>query len=192
MSNQLLHEIKNRQSTRIISDKPIEEEKIRALFEAAKWAPSGGNAQPWHYVYTLKGDPEREAMEGLLNEGNYWARHAYLLITAFAHTKRKKEDTWVDNQYALHDTGAASMLIVLQAAHMGLATRQLSGFHRELANSTLHVPTDYVPTTMIAIGYPGESNAHLTEKHRNQETQPRKRKTAEEFVFRGTWTSNPS
>ncbi len=180
--------IRERWSPRAFSGEPIEEEKIRALFEAARWAPSSSNLQPWHYVYTTKDDGEmRVRLESLLNEGNSWAKNAYLLLISFAYTKRQRKDgTLVDNYHHLHDTGAANVSIALECVHLGLIGHQMAGFAMDKANEVLGVSTDYVPASMMAIGYP-EDPLTLPETLQDSEKAPRTRKEQSQFVFRGQW-----
>lgn len=178
-----------RWSPRAISEQPIEEEKIRTLFEAARWAPSSSNLQPWHYIYATKDDGDmRLALESLLTEGNSWAKNAYLLLISFAYTKRKKSDgTFADNYHHLHDTGAATYSIALQCEPLGLVGHQMAGFDMTKANELLGVPADYVPGSMMAIGYPAEVSI-LPEPNRSKERAPRQRKEQAEFVFHGKWS----
>jgi len=179
-----------RWSPRAMSEQPIEEEKIQTLFEAARWAPSSSNLQPWHYIYATKDDGAmRLALESLLAEGNSWAKHAYLLLISFAYTKRKKSDgTFADNYHHLHDTGAATYSIALQCEPLGLVGHQMAGFDMTKANELLGVPADYVPGSMMAIGYPADVSI-LPEPNRSKESALRQRKTQEEFVYHGRWSN---
>jgi len=183
----ILDVLKERWSPRSISPQPIEEEKIRTLFEAARWAPSASNLQPWHYIYATKNDGEaRTKLESLLVEGNSWAKSAYLLVIGFANTKRTKSDgTLADNYHALHDTGAASAYLVLQCEPLGLVGHQMAGFDMSKANALLNVPGNFVPSSMIAIGYPDDPST-LPEVLQEKEKAPRMRRKQEEFVMRAS------
>lgn len=184
----ILDVMKERWSPRAISPMPVEEEKIRTLFEAARWAPSASNLQPWRYIYATKDDGEdRVKLESLLQDGNSWAKNAYVLAISFAHTTRTKKDGTISiNPHHMHDTGAASSYLVLQCEPLGLVSHQMAGFYTEKANEVLGVPSDYVPGSMIAIGYPDDP-AVLPEALQEREKLPRERRAQEEFVFRGRW-----
>ena len=178
----ILDVIANRWSPLAFSEKPIEDEKVAQLFEAARWAASSYNEQPWIYVYAAKGDEGRETLEALLVEGNAWAKHAGLLVVAFARKNFSKNGK--PNVEAQHDVGAATAFLTLQAEALALVTHQMAGFYSDRANAALSVPLDYEPSSMIAVGYPGDS-ATLPEDLRKREESPRVRRKIEEFAFRG-------
>lgn len=164
---------------------PLTAEQIASLFEAARWAPSAFNEQPWLYVYASSDDGEkREALESLLVEGNAWAKKAGLLILSFA--KKTFARNGKENAYALHDTGAASLQLVLQATSMGLITHQMSGFDHEKANALLQVPAEYMPGSMIAIGHMGDP-ATISPEEKKREDAPRLRNPIHKFVFHGQY-----
>jgi nitroreductase len=158
---------------------------IDTLFEAARWAPSCYGDQPWRYVYATKDDGDkRAALEGLLAEGNAWAKNAYLLIVSFAKTTFNHNGK--PNAYHMHDTGCASGYLVLQATHMNLVSHQMAGFAADKANGVLGVPTEFVPGSMIAIGYPGDPKT-MDEGSQKRDASPRTRKPLGEIAFRGGW-----
>lgn len=183
----VLDVIKERWSPRAISALKVEDEKIHTLFEAARWAPSASNLQPWMYIYATKDDGDaRIKLESLLVEGNSWAKNAYVLIVAFGNTKRTKSDgTIADNYHALHDTGAASAYLALQAEPLGLVAHQIAGFDMAKANELLGVPKTFAPTSMIAIGYPDDP-ASLAPPLQEREKAPRIRKPQSEFVIKAS------
>jgi nitroreductase len=158
------------------------DEQLR-LFEAARWAPSSGNEQPWRF---LVGDRFRQPsafdrMLESLNETNRgWAHHAPLLVLAIAATSLTR--TGAANRHAWYDTGQAVALLTMQATSMGLSMRQMEGFDRERAREACGVESGFEPVTMLAIGYPGDPAGLANEKHRELETKPRARKAVEEFV----------
>jgi nitroreductase len=184
----IINEIRQRWSPRAFSEMPVEQQKIDTLFEAARWAPSNGNNQEWNFLYATKGDGEdRAILESLLVEGNAWAKNAYILMIGFAQSKRKKSDgTMTENTYALFDTGMATGYLALQCVQLGLIGHQMAGFDREHANEILGVPTDFLPASMMAIGYPADLSI-LSEQLQEREKAPRVRKEQSEFVFRGKW-----
>jgi nitroreductase len=176
--------IKERWSPLAFSPEPIEQEKIQIIFEAARWAPSSFNEQPWRYIYALKGDEGRETLESLLVPGNGWAKNAGMLMIDFASTIFAKNGKV--NRHALHDLGAANGFITLQARSLGLMTHQMAGFDFEHANEILGVPKEFIPGSMMAIGYYGDPS-QLDEKQRAREETPRVRRPIQEFAFRGRW-----
>lgn len=184
-SAEVLEPIRLRWSPRAFDARSIEPEKIRLLFEAARWAPSSYNEQPWRYIYALKEDGEdRAKLEALLVEGNAWAKSAPLLLISFASKMYKHNGK--ENRHALHDTGCASGFITLQAVQLGLVTHQMSGFRSDDANAELGVPDDFMPGSMMAVGYLGNP-ASLPEPLRERELAPRVRKEQAEFAMRGHW-----
>jgi nitroreductase len=176
----ILESILNRWSPLAFSDHAVEPEKIAAFFEAARWAPSSYNEQPWRYLYALKGDSIREALEGL----HVWAKNAGVLVLSFA--KNTFARSGKENRHALHDTGCASGYIALQLSTLGLVGHQMSGFDQENANRILGVPEEFTPGSMIAIGYPGD-HMSLPEDLQKREESPRTRNPVPAFAFRGTW-----
>jgi len=179
----ILQAFSDRWSPLAFSDRPIEEEKIATLFEAARWAPSSFNEQPWRYVYATKADGKaREMMESLLSPGNAWAKNAYLLAVSFA--KKAFAYNNKENRHALHDLGAASAYLALQCPALGLIGHQMEGYNKDSAFALLGVPPDFLPGSMIAIGYPGDPKA-LDPKLQERENAPRARNPQKTFVFRG-------
>ena len=181
----LIEPIKQRWSPVIFSAEPIDLKTIATLFEACRWAPSSYNEQPWRYIYATKDDGERRAkLESLLVDGNAWAKDAYLLLISFASKAFAKNAK--PNPHAMHDLGTASGFLTLQAVSMGLLTHQMSGFYADKANETLGVPADFVPGSMMAVGYPGDlANAKPDMKERD--AGPRQRNEQQAWVFHGKW-----
>jgi nitroreductase len=178
--------IKKRWSPVAFDNRPIEKEKILSLFEAARWAPSCFNEQPWSFIVAEKSDSEAFAkMLDCLSEANRaWAHSAYLLIISVA--KLHFDHNGKPNRHAWYDTGAAAMNLVLQAAALGLHAHQMAGFSVEKAREVYLIPETQQPVTAIAVGYPGDS-ASLTEALRKRNDAPRKRKPVSEFIFTGSW-----
>jgi nitroreductase len=186
----VLNAIRERWSPMAFSNRPVEQEKIETLFEAARWAPSSFNEQPWRYVYATKDDDEdRRTLEELLSESNSWAKHAYILLISFSSKTFAKNQK--ENRHAQHDLGAASSYIALQLPSLGLIGHQMAGFKWEQANEILGVPSDFIPGSMMAIGYPGDP-AMLDEKSKARQDAVRVRKPQKEFVFRGKWPTAQS
>src|SRR5690606_7503870 len=163
------------------ADDMVEPEKIRSLFEAARWAPSSLNEQPWFYVYATRG---QEALYGkifeALKEGNkVWARRAPLLIVSLIRKNFIRFDS--ANPSAKYDLGAANAFLSLQAAHPGLKVHQMAGFDLQPMVRNLQVPDSYEPVIVMAIGYPGDIGK-LPENLQARESAPRERYVEQEFV----------
>jgi len=173
--------IKMRRSRRAYTDKMVEPEKIRSLFEAARWAPSSLNEQPWFYVYATRDQPLWHKIFETIKEGNkIWARNAPLLICSFARKNFIRFDS--PNPSARYDLGAANALLSLQAAHLGLNVHQMAGFDQQMIIHNLGVPDRLEPVIIMAIGYAGEAEM-LPENLKARELAPRERYVEQEFVM---------
>ena len=180
----LLNEIKLRRSGYAFADKEIEPDKVETLFEAAHWAPSSRNLQPWRYIYALRDTPEFKVLLDLLFEGNQrWAKIAGILILALAQTKYSFQDEIRENKHSWHDTGLANSLIIIQAVSMGLLAHPMGGFDVNRARNELNIPQEYDPVVMIAIGYQGD-DSRLPEDLQIRLKNPRIRKPLEEIIFK--------
>lgn len=179
--------LRRRWSPRAFAERLVEPETLRCLLEAARWAPSSNNEQPWHFIVGTKADPPtHERLVACLKEGNRkWAFRAPVLLLSVA--RLNFEDEGTPNRHAWHDTGMAALSLCLQATSMGLITHQMAGFEIEKARTDLGVPAGFEPVAMIAVGYPGDE-AELPEYLRERERKPRERKPVTEFVSHGTWT----
>src|SRR5215470_8939463 len=177
--------IRHRWSPRAFSDKLIPPDVLRSLFEAARWAPSSNNEQPWTYLVATRDDKENfEKILGTLVEFNAgWARHAAALAIAVSKLNFEKGNP---NRNAFYDTGAASVLITLEAVAQGLVTHQMAGFDHHKAKQVFGIPEGWEPIAAMAIGYPGDANS-LPEKLRDRELAPRTRKPLRDFVMTGHW-----
>ncbi len=181
-----IHELlRRRWSPRAYAERPVDADTLRSLFEAARWAPSCFNAQPWRFVVTTKDNSaEYERLFDCLVEGNRkWVHRAPVLVLSV--TKLTFDDG-SPNRHAWHDVGLAVENLVIQATALGLAVHQMAGFDVEKARTDLKIQEGYEPVAMIAIGYSGDP-AILPESTRQKELRPRTRKTIAELVFAGEW-----
>lgn len=180
----ILDAIKARRSVLAFSNRPVEEDKLRILFEAAHLAPSSSNNQPWRFIYATKENPEAyQLLFDCLMEGNQrWVKHAPVLILTVAETISSYKNT--PNKYAWHDTGMASMLLMLQAQVLGLNTHPMGGFYADKAKEYLQIPEPYEPVAMIALGYHGIIE-ELPDDLQKRENAARQRKPLDEIVFKG-------
>jgi nitroreductase len=182
-----VHElIRNRWSPRSFADKPVPQDVLRSLFEAARWAASSYNEQPWSYLVATKDDPENyKKMLGVLVEFNAkWAGNAPVLAISVAHRNFSHNGT--PNPVASHDVGAANAQLTAEATSRGLLVHQMAGFSHDKARQTFGIPDGWDPVSAIAIGYPGDPQT-LPEDFRKSELAPRTRKPIREFVMSGSW-----
>lgn len=180
--------IARRWSPRLFDEsRAVEHEKLLSLLEAARWAPSCFNDQPWYYlIFDGSNADALERARGCLVEGNAWARRAPLLLLSV--TRENFSHSQMANRHAGHDTGAASAYLVLQAVELGLVTHQMAGFDAEKARAEFHIPEGCTPMAMLAIGYPYEGDLNnLDEKTRGRELGGRTRRPLRETAFVNDW-----
>lgn len=173
----MVHElIRQRRSPRLFQDRAIPREILVALFEAARWAASSFNEQPWRFVVASREDPEEYA--GLLDclhpKNQDWARSAPVLALSVASMRFKHNDK--PNRHAFHDVGLAVSQLTLQATALGLAVHQMAGFDTGAARRTYAIPEGCDPVAAMAVGYPDE-----------EPMKERLRRPLDEIVFRGSW-----
>lgn len=182
----ILDVIKKRWSPVAFSSKPIEPEKIHSLFEALRWAPSSFNGQPWRVVYATQDKPEQFAkVASLLNEGNAWAKEAFILMVICS--VQDFEHNGKPNKHHQYDTGAGIENLFLQAVSMDLVAHEMAGYNEEQSYELLKIPKDKVKSmAMMAIGYPGDVDA-LSDKLKAYQANKRERKPIEEVAFEGEW-----
>jgi nitroreductase len=175
-----------RRSLRAFSTRRVEPPTLVRLLEAARWAPSCMNEQPWSFIVaTERNQTEFERLLGCLMEFNaQWARRAPVLILSVA--RLSFESNGESNRHALHDVGQAMAGLTVQATVAGLVVHQMGGFDVEKARHEFSIPAGYEPVAVAAIGYPGDPAA-LSDKLRQRELAARKRKSLEDFVFEGGW-----
>ncbi|HET9486346.1 MAG TPA: nitroreductase family protein [Chryseosolibacter sp.] len=187
----VLDVIKKRRSRRAYAEKMVEPEKIRSLFEAARWAPSSLNEQPWFYIYATKDQTDlwNKIFDSLKEANKVWARNAPLLILSLARKNFIRVDA--PNPSARYDLGAANAFLSLQAAHFGLNVHQIAGFDSQTAIRNLAVPERYEPVIVMAIGYPGDAEG-LPENLKVREIAPRERYVEQEFVINRSFGDPPA
>ena len=178
--------IQNRWSPRAFSDNPVSPETLRSLFEAARWAPSSSNEQPWAFIVGTKDDLEthRKILSTLVEFNQGWAKHAPVLAIAVSQMEFARNKT--PNRNAFYDTGAAVAHLTAEATSRGLFVHQMAGFDPQKAIEVFHIPKGWEPIAAFAIGYPGDPNA-LPDKLRERELAPRSRKPISEFVMSSDW-----
>lgn len=184
----MVHEyIKSRRSPVLFSDRKIEDYKLESLFEAAKWAPSSFNQQPWRFVIAEKGDNEYfELLFNCLTPANkLWAENVPVLILSIAETISSYNKKM--NKYAFHDVGMAVCNLLFQATSLGLYVHQMGGYDSEKARDELKIPREYDPVAVIAVGYLAHSDRDFPEELRKREKAVRIRRPVSDTVYSGIW-----
>ena len=166
--------------------KPVSSDDLRSIFEAARWAPSSYNEQPWSYIVATqenRGEFDR-AVSCLVEPNQAWARNAPVLalcITSKSFTRNGKP-----NAAAVHDLGLAAGNICLEATARGLFVHQMIGIIPERVRELYDVPDGHDPVTALTIGYAADPES-LPEETRERDQSPRTRKPLAEFMFAGKW-----
>jgi nitroreductase len=173
--------IAKRWSARAFSTRPVEKSKLLSILEAARWAPSSRNEQPWRYIVFTNDNPEmlRKA-QSVLKEINDYAKRAPILICAI--TKKIYSENGSLNRLHFHDLGAANENMFLEAFNQGLIMHEMGGFDVEKAREIFDVPEDYEVGIMIAIGYQDTYHV-LPDRLREKAFAPRLRKPLSEIAF---------
>jgi nitroreductase len=182
-----VHElITKRWSPYSFDSRSVTDEDLRSLFEAARWAPSSYNEQPWNYIVAKKENPEEfQRLLSCLVDGNQvWAKAAPVLALGIAKLRFARNDQ--PNRAAIHDLGLAAGNLVVEATARGLWVHQMIGILPDKARETYAIPEGYEPLTGIAIGYAGDPKA-LPEGLRERDLARRPRKPLKEFVFGQKW-----
>jgi nitroreductase len=177
--------IRHRWSPRAFDPRPVEPEKLRGLLEAARWAPSSYNAQPWYFIVGTRDDPEtyNRILDSFVEFNQGWAKQAPVLALSVA---KLTFDDGKPNRHAVHDVGQAAANLNIQAEALGLSLHQMAGIDPEKARKLFHIPADYEAVAGIALGYAGDP-ASLPDELRKRELAPRQRKPLDSFVFAGEW-----
>jgi nitroreductase len=179
----ILEIIQERWSPYAFSSLPVEEFKIKAMFEAAGYAPSCNNEQPWMFVFSTRDDKEIfNDYLGFLNESNrVWAKEAYALIISMARTKFAVSGKV--NRWASHDTGMAVSNLLLQALAMDVYVHQMGGYSAEKVREYFKLDEGIEPVAVMAVGYLGDGFS-LTPELLKRDEMRRPRKSVNEYVFR--------
>jgi nitroreductase len=174
-----------RWSPRAFADRPVAPDILKSLWEAARWAPSSANEQPWSFLVATKDDAQEFGrMLGCLVEGNQvWAKQAPVLMVSVAAKLDRDKDP---NAHAWYDVGQAVADLSVQATAQGLFVHQMAGILPDKIRELYQIPDTHEPVTGLALGYPGTPE-QLSDKLRQRELAPRTRKPIGEFVFTGRW-----
>ena len=173
--------IARRWSARAFSTKTVEKSKLISILEAARWAPSSRNEQPWRYIVFTDENPEKlDIARSVLLEINNYAKRAPILICAL--TKKYYSDNGIYNKLHFHDLGAANENMFLESINQGLIMHEMGGFDRDKARRVFNVPDEYEIGIMVAIGYQ-DSHDILPKRYKEKAFSPRERKSLSEIAF---------
>jgi len=167
-------------------DRPVAEADLCSLFEAARWAASSYNEQPWNYIVATKDNSkEFDQLLSCLTESNQaWAKAAPVLalgVVSLRFAKNAKE-----NRAAVHDLGLASGNLVVEATTRGLSVHQMIGILPDKARELYRIPEHYEAWTAMAIGYSADP-ATMPDPLKERDLTPRRRRPLNDFVFGGRW-----
>ena len=177
----MVEHILHRWSPRSYADRDVSTEDLKKGFEAARWAASSFNEQPWRFLVGRRGDATyKKIFDTLVQFNQDWVKSAPVLILSvarkhFAHNGQINRHSW-------HDTGAAMATFVLQITALGLHAHSMAGFDHQKAKAAFQIPDDFETVAVTAVGYLGDPEV-LPEEMRKSEVAPRQRKDLKEFVF---------
>jgi nitroreductase len=189
VDHDVLDVIRRRWSPRAFDPtRDVPRSELWRLFEAARWAASSWNEQPWRFIVCSRHatpDVMHKLLDSMTPRNRAWAAAVpVLVLVAIRATLERNE---APNTHAWYDTGQAVGYLTLQATSQGLSIRQMQGFDPELARVACGVPPPFDPAVLLAVGHAGTPDALTVEQHRAAETSPRERRPASEFVFEGRW-----
>ncbi len=182
--------IRERWSPRAFDDRPVDRADLSSLLEAARWAPSSGNEQPWRFVIAERHtDPAAfDRLIGSLNESNQvWTRLAP--IVGYSVASMTWERTGKPNRHAWHDVGLSMSMLLVEATSRGLFVHQMAGYDAQKAREACGIPEGFDPVAAFVVGHPGPID-RLDERNRTREVAPRARRPVSQFAFQGRWGSS--
>lgn len=170
-----------RWSPRSFTDQAIPDDVLYSLFEAARWAPSAANMQPWRFIIA-RTPADKENFLSFIDDGNViWCQNAPVLVAVASRMDNPKSGK--ENRTHAFDTGTAWGFLALEANRKGLITHAMGGFDREKAKAALRLPKNFAVHAIVAIGYQGDKEA--LPKHLQEREQPSDRYDISTFVFEG-------
>ncbi|MBV9265519.1 MAG: nitroreductase family protein [Acidobacteriaceae bacterium] len=184
-----VHElIRSRWSPRAFSSREVPPQVLKTILEAARWAASSYNEQPWRFLVATKSDPAAfsKFLDLLVPANQSWVKNAPVLIIMAA--KKTFSHNGSQNRFGFHDAGQALAHLALQATAMGLHTHAMAGFDHQRARTELGIPDDFDVAAAVALGYVGSPD-DLTEHQRQMELSKRTRKPLNEIVFGASWNA---
>ncbi len=176
--------LKNRWSPRAFAPKEVEKEKVLRFMEAARWAPSSSNEQPWRFIVGFKGDESyQKIFDSLVEFNQLWAKTAPILLLAIGNTRSLKDPSKPSQIYK-YDVGQAIAHLTFQASADDLFVHQMGGFSSQKAAELFQVPEDFEVLTVTAIGYMGDPG-QLPDNLSKMEYNKRERQPLTDMVFTG-------
>lgn len=170
----------------IFQDKAISDEDLTLMLEAARWAPSSFNEQPWRFIVGQNKDETWEKIFKTLDEGNQaWAKHAPVLILSV--TKLTFDMDGRPNRHAYHDVGLAMENMIIQAMTHDIYSHQMAGFDQMKARQLFEIPDGFDPVAVAAFGYAGDPDDLEDEDLKERAEAERKRNATADFVFSKKW-----
>jgi nitroreductase len=177
----MLPALAHRWSPRSFKETPVSSNDLKIILEAARWAASSSNAQPWRFLVGVKGsETHAKIFSALVPFNQGWAGKPHVLILGFADLKDRKGNP---NRYAAYDLGQAAVSLILQATALGLATHSMGGFDNDAARKAFGLTDDHFLGAVIAIGYQDEPSALADEQLLEREIAPRERKPLSEVAL---------
>lgn len=183
----ILDIISRRWSPYALDPRPVAAEQVRQCLEAARWAASSYNEQPWIFILAMREDEDQfnRMLECLMDANQAWAKNAgVLMLTAVRKTFSRNGKP---NRVAEHDLGLAAANLTLQATALGLHVHQMAGILPAKVRQQYNVPEGYEPTTAIAVGHAADPDRFAEKSLADRDREPRSRKRLAEFVFAGAW-----
>lgn len=183
--------LRDRHSPRAFSDQPVDAAALRALLEAARWAPSAFNDQPWTFLLATRDDAEGFArlLGGLVPFNQAWAQRAGALVVCL--TRRTYRHDGSPHAHARHDLGLAVAQLTVQATALGLCVHQMAGIDSDHLRAECAIPDGWDVVSALAVGHPGDPAA-LPEALAERERAPRVRRPQAEFVFGARFGEAPA
>jgi nitroreductase len=177
-----VHElIRRRWSPRAFTGQSVDRYQLAQLFEAARWAPSSSNEQPWTFLIAERGTAGwQKLFDTLVPFNQAWAKAAPMLVLGLARKTFAANNN--PNRFALYDLGQAVGKLLVQATALGLSVHQMAGFDAEKARTAFGIPENYEVGSMMTIGHAAHPES-LSEQLREREVAPRTRNPIESFVF---------
>ena len=178
--------LRRRWSPRSFLDRPVEHSVLALLLEAARWAPSSSNEQPWRFIVATRDQPDDYArlLACLGDRNQIWAKLAPVLMLSVAKTTFIRSER--PNRHALHDVGLATATLIVQATAVGVSVHPRAGFDSDKARAAFQIPDGFEPVAAMAVGYLGDPD-RLPDDFRAREIAPRTRRPLNETAFSGTW-----
>lgn len=184
-----IHEIiAKRWSPYRFSDRALSKKDVLSLFEAARWAPSSYNEQPWNFIIALKEQPDEfeKLLSCLVPANQEWAQYASVLALGISHLVFDRNG--MENKAAIHDLGAAAAHICFEATARGIYVHQMIGIEPDKARKTYKISADFEVLTGLAIGYV-DLSAEASSEYAERDQTPRARKNISEFIYSKSWKS---